>query len=155
MAVDFEPGWLTQTADYLTTEALARRLVRTAAHGLAQDTRIEVIVWCNAATGGAHLLRVTKPLHQPEGPLGDLLHITMKLYIPGCGQGTLVPNTHFKGKFHLYAKVLNPTSHSQRIQPTQLTYQTVGHDFNRNGEGFLKADISNPGSISGNLTSES
>jgi len=142
MPIDFERGWLQHTADHVTTEVLARRLIRSAAWGLAQNRRVEIIRWCKAATDAsdAHLLRVTKGLHQPEGPLGDLVHITMKLYIPGSRQGDLVPDTHFKGKFHLYTRILKPTSQASdfRLLPTELSYDTLGTATSLD---FLRADI--------------
>jgi hypothetical protein len=155
MSVEFERGWLQHTVDHLTTETLARRLIRSASRVLAQNTSVEVLVWCNAANGGAHVLRVTKGLHQPEGPLADLMHITMRLYIPGSKQGDLVPNTNYPSKFHLYAKILNPASNKNgyRLQPTRLSYQTAGHAFNE-GNDFIQTDIHNADALSSDLASK-
>ena len=155
MSVEFESGWLQHTVDHLTSETLARRLIRSAARALVQNTSIEVIVWCNAANGGAHVLRVTKGLHQPEGPFADLMHITMRLYIPGSRQGNLVPNTNYPNPFHLYAKILDSASNrnSYRLQPTRLSYQTAGHAFNV-GKDFIRTDISNADALNSDLASK-
>jgi hypothetical protein len=152
MSVQFENDWLQHTVDHLTTETLAKRLIRSASRALAQDTSIEVIVWRNAADGGAHVLRVTKGLHQPEGLFADLMHITMRLYIPGSRQGNLVPNTNYPNRFHLYALILDPAPNRNgyRLQPVRLTYQTVGHAFNVNDD-FIQTNILNAAAVSSDL----
>jgi hypothetical protein len=161
MAIDFERGSEKYSVDHLKTEVLATRLIRIAARALSQNIKVEIIVWCKAATGVGHLLRVTKGLHQEEGPLRDLLHLTMRLYIPGSKQGDLVPDTHFAKKFHLYAKLLKPTStqNSYQIQPTRLSYQTVDHkgklDEGAVDEDFLYENIPTTRTLSTDFTSKS
>jgi len=144
MPVAFENGWLQNTVDHLTTERTARRLIYAAARGLTRNTSIEIIAWRAAAEGPAGVLLVNKGLHQPEGPLGDLLHMTMRLYIPGSRPGAMVPNTNFHGQFHLYTKLTNKGG----LQPTSLSYRTVGSVFNT-GKDFLKFDIVDADAISG------
>lgn len=144
MSINFEKGWLQHTADHVTTEVLARRLILSAAWGLSQNKRVEVIRWCKAAersSSDAHFLQVTKGLHQLEGPFQDLMHITMRLYIPGSRPGDLVPDTHFRGKFHLYAKILKPQQDGCRLLPTRLSYDTLGNAMDLGN--FLRVDITN------------
>jgi hypothetical protein len=151
MSIEFEKGWLQHTVDHLVTETVAKRLIRSASRALSQNNSIDVIVWRQGAEG-SHVLRITKGLHQPEGPLSDLMHITMRLYIPGSKQGDLVADTHFEGKFHLYTKILNPSSTTKvyTLQPTRLSYQTFAHAFNV-GPGFIPTDIPNADPITSDM----
>jgi hypothetical protein len=153
MSIQFDRDWLMHTMDHLTTEALARRLIRSAARSLANSTAVDVIVWRIAALGGSELLMVTKGLHQPEGALRDLMHLTMRLYIAGSRPGNLVPNTMFSSRFHLYIRILGPTPNQpgHRLQPTRLSYQTTDYAYNV-GDDFIHTDIPNGDALSSDLS---
>ncbi len=113
-------SWLTHSVDHLKSEAVAINLIKSAANALELSKVIEVKVWCSAANGsaGAGVLYVTKGLHQPEGPLGDLMHLTMSLLLPTGHKDDLTPHSMYQGKFHLYVSLEDPTAKKKCEAPS-------------------------------------
>ena len=130
-------GWLSdESADHITTEAVAVRLIQSAAaalekaiHTVPPNFRPEVSAWCSAARGapGSGVLQVTKGMHQMKGPT---MHVTMSLKIPGSAQHNLFDHTLFGGQFHLDVQSdahLSKGRHA--LRPIRLSYDRAkGYD---------------------------
>jgi hypothetical protein len=131
MSIVFAGDWLQHSHDHLTNELLAKRIIQSAADALANAATGGILLWCNAAHDGADILKVHKELHQPQGPLGDLQHLTMSLNIPlQAYEQKLTRNTFYNGKFHLFTTVTAGRARYQ-LQPTELTFRTSDKTYAR------------------------
>lgn len=183
MAIDFQKGekdkhgkegkgsWLTDTVDHLKSEFVAVQIIQSAADALKSSTKIDLILWRNAASGGPGLLRVTKGPHphKSHGPLAGLLHITMILYDVDSYQGSVYPNTYFAilgstgkpalKKFHLYSEVQNPSApvSEHRLKPVKLSYQTIVQTLDAAFDpkkDYLFEDIQNARAVKNDVTTK-
>ncbi len=94
---------------------------------------------------GPDVLRISKGLHQKEGADNDVMHLTMRLLIPGSSEEYLVKNTHLNGSFHFFIRLLSSTGQNDlghSFQPIKLTYRTLASVESGN-KGVLSIAIPN------------